>query len=159
MKDGFYDLNGFSLNLSERGKMPLLVDLKTAVPSENVGCEVILVNRMVDIKLKELERKAFAASKGRCLSGQGLVASGLLQKLADIVVTRMGGPVGDPNEMIKKWSARSCELCDSLRSIVIPLGCLDVGLSRHRALLFKVVKSFYSCCERPVHSKCSTGDN
>lgn len=140
--DGFYDLNGFSSNLIERGKMPLLVDLQTASLSENVGCEVILVNRMVDIKLKQLEKNAFAVSKDYCLSGQGLLSSGLLQKLADIVVDRMGGPVGDPDEMMKKWSARSHELRDSLRTIVIPLGCLDVGLSRHRALLFKVVKSF-----------------
>ncbi|KAK4277346.1 hypothetical protein QN277_015359 [Acacia crassicarpa] len=137
--DGFYDLNGFSSNLIERGKMPLLVDLQTASLSENVGCEVILVNRMVDIKLKQLEKKAFAVSKDYCLSGQGLISSGLLQKLADIVVNRMGGPVGDPDEMMKKWSARSHELRDSLRTIVIPLGCLDVGLSRHRALLFKVM--------------------
>ncbi|XP_054797805.1 probable serine/threonine-protein kinase SIS8 [Prosopis cineraria] len=137
--DGFYDLYGFSSNLAERGKMPLLVDLQTASLSENVGCEVILVNRMVDIKLKQLEKKAFAVSKDCCLSEQGLVSSGLLQKLADIVVNRMGGPVGDPDEMLKKWSARSHELRDSLRTIVIPLGCLDVGLSRHRALLFKVM--------------------
>lgn len=141
--DGFYDVHGSTSNLTERGKMPLLVDLQTSSISEYVGCEVILVDRTVDIELKQLEKKVYDLSKDFCFSEQGLVLSGLLQKLADIVVNRMGGPVGDPDEMLRRWTVRSHEIRNSVSTIVIPLGCLDVGLSRHRALLFKVVRSFH----------------
>ncbi|KAK4274579.1 hypothetical protein QN277_017778 [Acacia crassicarpa] len=137
--DGFYDVYGITSNLVERGRMPLLVDLQTISISENLDYEVILVNRMVDTELKQLEKKAHKLSKNSHFSQQGLMLSGLLQKLADIVVDRMGGPVGDADEVLKRWTMRSRELRSSLRTITLPIGCLDVGLSRHRALLFKVL--------------------
>jgi len=59
------------------------------------------------------------------------------QKLAD-VVNRMGGPVGNAAKIMKKWAMRSHKLPDSFRAFVLPLGCLDVRLLRHLALLFKV---------------------
>ncbi|KAI4316529.1 hypothetical protein L6164_024506 [Bauhinia variegata] len=137
--DGFYDVYSISSCSFGRGKMPLLVDLQTASFSGNADFEVILVNRIVDIDLQQLEKKACNLYMDCCVSKQGLLVSGLLQKLADIVVNRMGGPVGDADEMLKRWTKRSYELCNSLSTIILPLGCLDVGLSRHRALLFKVL--------------------
>ncbi|KAI4337136.1 hypothetical protein L6164_015585 [Bauhinia variegata] len=137
--DGFYDVHGIPSCSFGRGEMPLLVDLQTASISENVDCEVILVNRRVDIELQKLEKKACTLYMECCVSKQGLLLSGLLQKLADVVVNRMGGPVGDADEMLKRWTMRSYELRNSLSTIVLPIGCLDVGLSRHRALLFKVL--------------------
>ncbi|TKY57968.1 Serine/threonine-protein kinase EDR1 [Spatholobus suberectus] len=137
--DGFYDVYGVTSNLVERGKMPLLVDLQTAPVSGDVGCEVILVNHVVDLVLNQLERKACSLVEECCVSELGLILSGLLQKLADVVVNRMGGPVVNAEKLTKRWAMRSCELRDSMRTIVLPLGCLDVGLSRHRALLFKVL--------------------
>ncbi|KAF2287006.1 hypothetical protein GH714_036931 [Hevea brasiliensis] len=59
-------------------------------------------------------------------------------KLA-LLCDRMGGPVGDADEMSTRWTRRCCELRSALNSVILPLGCLDVGLSRHRALLFKVL--------------------
>ncbi|XP_057717898.1 probable serine/threonine-protein kinase SIS8 [Arachis stenosperma] len=137
--DGFYDVYGITSNLTERGKMPLLVDLQTTPVSRNIDCEVIVVNRTVDTQLKQLEEKAYALLNECGVSELGLILSGLLQKLADIVVSKMGGPVGSADKITKSWAVRSRELRDSLRSIVLPLGSLDVGLSRHRALLFKVL--------------------
>lgn len=136
--DGFYDVYGVTSNLVERGKMPLLVDLQTASVSGDVDCEVILVNHVVDLELNHLERKACSLVEECCVSELGLVLSGLLQKLADAVVNRMGGPVVNAEKLTKRWAMRSRELRDSMQTIVLPLGCLDVGLSRHRALLFKV---------------------
>lgn len=136
--DGFYDAYGIASSLSERGKMPLLVDLLTVSASRNVDCEVILVNRAVDDELNQLEKKACILFDECSVSELGLILSGLLQKLADVVVSRMGGPVGNADKILKRWAMRSRELRDSLRTTVLPLGCLDVGLSRHRALLFKV---------------------
>jgi sterile alpha motif and leucine zipper containing kinase AZK len=136
--DGFYDVYGIDASLIERGKMPLLVDLKTVPTSRNVDYEVISVNRVVDVELSQLEEKACALFEECSVTELGLFLSGLIQKLADVVVNRMGGPVGSADNIMTKWDMRSRELRDSLRTVVLPLGCLDVGLSRHRALLFKV---------------------
>ncbi|MED6159529.1 hypothetical protein PIB30_043101 [Stylosanthes scabra] len=139
--DEFYDICGISSNLIRRGKMPLLVDLqaKTTSQNENGDREVILVNRLVDLELQHLEEKACALFNDCPVSEKGLILSGLLPRLADIVVTRMGGTVGSADNMTERWARRSNELRDSSRTIVLPLGSLDVGLSRHRALLFKVL--------------------
>ena len=91
--DGFYDVYGVTSNLVERGKMPLLLDLQTASVFGDVDCEVILVNHVVDLELNHLERKACSLVEECCVSELGLVLSGLLQKLADVVVNRMGGSV------------------------------------------------------------------
>ncbi|XP_057729666.1 serine/threonine-protein kinase EDR1-like [Arachis stenosperma] len=137
--DEFYDVYGISSNFIRRGKMPLLVDLQAKTTSQNGDREVILVNRLVDLELQRLEEKACALFNDCPISEKGLILSGLLQRLADIVVTRMGGTVGSADKMIERWARRSHELRDSSRTIVLPLGSLDVGLSRHRALLFKVL--------------------
>lgn len=136
--DGFYDVYGIDSSLIERGKMPLLVDLKTVPTSRNVDYEVISVNRIVDVELSQLEKKACTLFEECSVSELGLFLSGLIQKLADVVVSRMGGPVSNADKIMEKWTMKSRELRDSLRTVVLPLGRLDVGLSRHRALLFKV---------------------
>ncbi|KAJ9183568.1 hypothetical protein P3X46_007407 [Hevea brasiliensis] len=138
--DGFYDVCGITSNsvIQVQGKMPLLVDLQAITILDNVDYEVVFVNRFVDPELRELERKAYIMSL-QCQVSDSLLLSGLVQKLADLVVDRMGGPVGDADEMSTRWTRRCCELRSALNSVILPLGCLDVGLSRHRALLFKVL--------------------
>ncbi|WCJ29589.1 Protein kinase superfamily protein [Euphorbia peplus] len=136
--DGFYDVYRSSSNSIIQGKMPLLVDLQAVSILDNVDCEVVLVNRFVDPELRELEKKAYMLSLEHQVS-DGLLLSGLIQKLADLVVDRMGGPVADTDEISSRWSRRSYELRNALNSVVLPIGHLDVGLSRHRALLFKVL--------------------
>lgn len=142
--DGFYDVYGITSNSVIQGKMPLLVDLQAISVSDNVDYEVILVNRFTDPELRELEKRASIMSLESQVS-DGLVFSGLIQKIADIVVDRMGGPVGDADEMSNRWKRRSKELRNAQNTIILPLGCLDVGLSRHRALLFKVVAPLKLC--------------
>ncbi|PON96040.1 Mitogen-activated protein kinase kinase kinase [Trema orientale] len=137
--DGFYDVYTISSNSLAQGRMPLLVDLQVLSVSDDVDYEVILVNRMVDPELRLLEKRAYAISMECGVSDHGLIFSGLIQKIADIVVDRMGGPVGDADEMTRKWTMRRNELRNLLNTIILPLGRLDFGLSRHRALLFKVL--------------------
>ncbi|XWS26406.1 hypothetical protein CRYUN_Cryun26dG0029600 [Craigia yunnanensis] len=119
--------------------MPSLVDLQAVSVLDNVDYEVILVNRMLDLELQELEKKVYNIYVQSRAYGHGPVLSGLIQKIAEIVVNRMGGPVADAEEMLRMWTLRSYELRNSLNTIILPLGRLDVGLSRHRALLFKVL--------------------
>ncbi|KAK6927283.1 hypothetical protein RJ641_005874 [Dillenia turbinata] len=139
VSDGFYDVYGVSSNAIVQGKMPLLVDLQAISVLDSVDYEVVYVNRLLDLELQQLEDRAYCISTGCMASEHDPILSGLVQKIADLVVARMGGPVDDADEMLKRWTLRSYELRNSLNSIILPLGCLDVGLSRHRALLFKVL--------------------
>ncbi|PPD91014.1 hypothetical protein GOBAR_DD12044 [Gossypium barbadense] len=135
--DGFYDVYGIASTLGLEGKMPSLVDLQAVSVLENVDYEVILVNRLLDPELQELEKRVYNIYVQSQALGHGLVLSDLIQKIAEIVVNRMGGLVADADEMLRMWTLRSYELRSSLNAIILPLGRLDVGLSRHRALLFK----------------------
>ncbi|KAA3477476.1 serine/threonine-protein kinase EDR1-like [Gossypium australe] len=137
--DGFYDMYGIASTLGLEGKMPSLVDLQAVSVLENVDYEVILVNRLLDPELQELEKRVYNIYVQSQALGHGLVLSDLIQKIAAIVVNRMGGLVADADEMLRMWTLRSYELRSSLNTIILPLGRLDVGLSRHRALLFKVL--------------------
>ncbi|XP_076891508.1 putative serine/threonine-protein kinase SIS8 [Bidens hawaiensis] len=146
--DGFYDVYGMTSNSITQGKMPLLVDLQAITVSDNVDYEVILVNRMIDKDLRYLEERVSTISLECQVARTTQIMSTLIQKIANIVVGQMGGPVTDADEMLRKWTLRSYELRNSVNTIVLPIGCLDVGLSRHRALLFKVLadKINLPCC-------------
>lgn len=137
--DGFYDVYGINSNLASAGKMPSLVDLESIPVLGNADCEVILVNRAADMQLRELEEKVHLISIECQALRVGALLSFFVQKIADVVVNKMGGPVNDAEAMLRRWTARSYELRIFLNSIILPLGSLDVGLSRHRALLFKVL--------------------
>lgn len=141
--DGFYDVYGIMSDPNMQGKMPSLVDLQAISISANVDYEVVLVNRTDDYSLQQLERKAISIAMECQAAGRDPVVSGLVQKIADLVVDSMGGAVGDADEMLKRWMLKSYELRTSLNTIVLPLGRLEVGLSRHRALLFKVANNIY----------------
>ncbi|KAL2548505.1 Protein kinase superfamily protein [Forsythia ovata] len=135
--DGFYDVCGIDSNLLSQAKIPSLVDLQLISVMDNVGSEVVLVNRTLDTELRELEEKVYYMSVECLALERG--TSFLVQNIADLIVDRMGGPVNDAEEMFKRWRARSYDLQICLNTIILPLGCLDVGHSRQRALLFKVL--------------------
>ncbi|XP_074286924.1 putative serine/threonine-protein kinase SIS8 isoform X2 [Silene latifolia] len=137
--DGFYDVYAIASNSVSQGAMPLLVDLQAISILDDVEYEVVLVNRSIDAQLQQLENKVYALSVECRVLGDGLYLNGLIQRLASLVVDRMGGPVSDAGVIMKRWRLRSNQLRASLKTIILPLGCLDVGLSRHRALLFKVL--------------------
>ena len=138
MVDGFYDVYAITSGLVAQGELPLLVDLQAISILDNVEYEVVLVNHSIDSQLQHLEDKVYAISVESRVMGHGLSLNSLIQRIANLVVDRMGGPVSDAEEMMKRWRIRSHQLRGSLNTIVLPLGCIDIGLSRHRALLFKV---------------------
>ncbi|KAL4333378.1 hypothetical protein GQ457_07G045100 [Hibiscus cannabinus] len=137
--DGFYDVYGIASTLGAQWKMPSLVDLRAVSVLDNVDYQVILVNRLLDPELQELEKRVYNMYVQSQAFGHSPVVSGMIQKIAEMVVNRMGGPVADAEEMLRMWTSRSYELRRSLNTIILPLGRLDIGLSRHRALLFKVL--------------------
>ncbi|KAJ0768837.1 putative protein kinase TKL-CTR1-DRK-2 family [Helianthus annuus] len=137
--DGFYDVYGIASNAVTQGKMPSLIDLQARTVHDDVDHEVILVDRRIDKELQILEERVSNISLECKASGMSQIVSRLVQRVANIVVGHMGGPVSDADEMLRRWTARSYELRNSLKTIVLPLGSIDCGLSRHRALLFKVL--------------------
>ncbi|CAI9261406.1 unnamed protein product [Lactuca saligna] len=137
--DGFYDVYGITSNSVTQGKMPSLVELQAKTVYDDVDYEVILVDRSTDKKLQQLEERVLNISLECHALGMNQIISRLIQKIGNIVVAQMGGPVTDADEMLRRWTTASYELRNTLKTVILPLGCIDCGLSRHRALLFKVL--------------------
>lgn len=119
-------------------RMPSLVDLQGTPVSESVTWEAVLVNKAADANLLKLEQMALEMAVKSRSDSLVFVNSNLVRKLAVLVADYMGGPVGDPNNMLRAWRNLSYNLKATLGSLVLPLGSLTIGLARHRALLFKV---------------------
>lgn len=130
--DGFYDAYGLSTDSRHLGKMPSLAELENNPGS--FGYEVIIVNRKIDHALQELLQIAQCIALD-CPTTKVAI---LVQRLAELVTGHMGGPVKDANIMLAKWMERSMDLRTSLNTSLLPVGSINIGLSRHRALLFKV---------------------
>ncbi|XP_057799671.1 probable serine/threonine-protein kinase SIS8 [Salvia miltiorrhiza] len=137
--DGFYDVCGIDSSLMVQTKMPSLVDLEAISVLNNVDFEVVLVNRGADLELRRLEEIVHFMSIECLALNTSQSTSSLVQKIADLIVERMGGPVSDVEEMFWRWRARSQELRVNFNTVILPLGSLDIGHSRQRALLFKVL--------------------
>ncbi|KAI3725767.1 hypothetical protein L1987_65559 [Smallanthus sonchifolius] len=146
--DGFYDVYGHS---TEIGKMPSLLDLETDPGTS--GFEVIVVNRTIDPALEELLQVAHCVA----LDCPPAEVNLLVQRLAELVTEHMGGPVRDANIILARWIERSTELRTSLHTSIYPIGSLRVGLSRHRALLFKVLAESVGISCRLVKGSHYTG--
>nr|XP_043631647.1 probable serine/threonine-protein kinase SIS8 isoform X2 [Erigeron canadensis] len=71
----------------------------------------------------------------------------------------MGGPIVDPDKMLLAWREFSSTLKETLGSVVMPLGLLKIGLSSHRALLFKVLADSVGIPCRLVKGKQYTDSN
>ncbi|XP_062209954.1 serine/threonine-protein kinase EDR1-like isoform X2 [Phragmites australis] len=113
--------------------MPSLADLQSDIG--DLGFEVIVINRAIDSTLQEMEQVA------QCILLDFPVANiaVLVQRIAELVTDNMGGPVKDANDMLTRWLEKSTELRTSLQTSLLPIGCIKIGLSRHRALLFKIL--------------------
>ncbi|XP_054810889.1 serine/threonine-protein kinase EDR1-like isoform X2 [Prosopis cineraria] len=131
--DGFYDVYGLCTDSSMQGKMPSLEDLE-ANPG-NSSFEVVIVNQAIDPALEELVQIAQCVALDCPVTDVGV----LVQRLAELVTGHMGGPVKDANIILARWTERSTELRTSLQTSMLPIGSINIGLSRHRALLFKVL--------------------
>ncbi|XP_077236064.1 putative serine/threonine-protein kinase SIS8 [Tasmannia lanceolata] len=156
--DGFYDLFGI-LAESTSEKMPSLVDLQGTPVSDSISWEAVLVNRVADADLLKLEQRALMMAVESRSGSLGFVGSDLVRKIAALVADYMGGPVGDPDSMLKAWRNLSNSLRASVGNMVLPLGQLKIGLARHRALLFKVLADSVGLPCRLVKGQQYTGSD
>ncbi|CAN4111239.1 unnamed protein product [Withania somnifera] len=113
--------------------MPSLTELETNPGSSDF--EGVIINRRIDPSLVELMQIAHCITLDCSASEISL----LILRLSELVTGHFGGPVKDANIILAKWIEISTELRTSLHTGVLPISSLKIGLSRHRALLFKVL--------------------
>ncbi|KAH9322334.1 hypothetical protein KI387_016973, partial [Taxus chinensis] len=154
--DGFYDVYGSSSDPSSKETLPSLAELEETHLSSNLDYEVVLVNRTIDPALEEIEQIALC-SLDSGPTEPGFVNRSLAKRIAEIVADHMGGPVTNANDMLARWTITSYELRASSNNIILLLGCLKIGLSRHRALLFKVLADLVGIPCRLVKGSHYTG--
>ena len=122
------------------GPEPPLEMLRRLEGSEDEGREVLLVLRSSDSKLVAVEASAVevVCSVNGGSGEEALTAAELLNH----VMAKLGGRCQTAEEaadLRERWLAESRAVRRRLGSMVVPLGELRVGLSRQRALLFKVL--------------------
>ncbi|KAL6861759.1 hypothetical protein ACP4OV_017459 [Aristida adscensionis] len=156
--DGFYDIcaTGDEPALST---IPSLMELQALSFSHGAKTEAILVNRAKDSELAALEQKAFIMALEFRSENPEFVSHTLVHALANLVSNHMGGPVFDPESMLLKYQNMSSLLRAGIKSAVMPLGRLKVGLARHRALLFKVLADSLAVPCRLVKGRQYTGSD
>lgn len=130
--DSFYDVYSLSTDSAKQGEMPSLEDLESNHGTP--GFEAVVVNRPIDPSLRELLEIA------ECIAVDcpTTSVSVLVQRLAELVTEHMGRSAEDSNIVLAKWTDKSSEFKAALNTCVFPIGFVDIGISRHRALLFKV---------------------
>ncbi|KZV57514.1 hypothetical protein F511_32342 [Dorcoceras hygrometricum] len=143
ISDGFYNILGMEPylwlmcnDLVEGRRMPSLMALKTVEPNDTT-LEVILVDRLGDSKLRELEDKAqeiyFSAESTLVLA----------EKLGKLVALYMGGSFPlEQGDLHLGWTSVTQRLKEFYKCVVIPIGNLSMGLCRHRAILFKKLADY-----------------
>ncbi|KAL6605894.1 hypothetical protein ACP70R_041547 [Stipagrostis hirtigluma subsp. patula] len=156
--DGFYDIcaTGDEPALST---IPSLMELQALSFSHGAKTEAVLVNRAQDSELVALEQKAFIMAVEFRSKNSESVGHTVVQALANLVSNHMGGPVFDPESMLLKYRNMSSSLRAGIRSAVMPVGRLKVGLARHRALLFKVLADSLDVPCRLVKGRQYTGSD
>ncbi|CAM6084202.1 unnamed protein product [Calypogeia fissa] len=157
VEDGFYEVWGMSpyvwsmcTDSNELGRMPPLEKLQ-AVPPTDSTFEVVLVDRNTDRKLSELEDKAVG------LAYESTDVLDMASELAKMVANFMGGLVRSDDLLEKEWQTSSNKLMQTEGTIVLPIGLLRIGLSRHRALLFKVLSDSVGLACRLVRGSAFSG--
>ncbi|CAN6299330.1 unnamed protein product [Urochloa humidicola] len=129
--DGFYDICGLSVESSRQKKIPSLAELQMSIG--DLGFEVIVIDHKFDNALREMKEVAQC-----CMLGCDDISVSV-RRIAEVVAEHMGGPVVDANEMFTRWLGKSIEQRTSHQTSLLPIGRIEIGLSRHRALLFKIL--------------------
>eukprot|EP00193_Tetraselmis_chui_P020973 CAMPEP_0177795104 /NCGR_PEP_ID=MMETSP0491_2-20121128/26032_1 /TAXON_ID=63592 /ORGANISM="Tetraselmis chuii, Strain PLY429" /LENGTH=866 /DNA_ID=CAMNT_0019317867 /DNA_START=27 /DNA_END=2627 /DNA_ORIENTATION=- len=136
--DGFFDINGEFPELGHGDIFPSYEFVSRFEPAMDDLREVVIIESEKDTALGSVENLAMQAFCA--LLPSGMMAA--ISAVAQVVARQMGGAVRDDNEIYAKWQAVSARLKMSrspsgVGGLIVPLGGINPGLSRHRALLFK----------------------
>ncbi|GMI90403.1 SUGAR-INSENSITIVE 1, CONSTITUTIVE TRIPLE RESPONSE 1 [Hibiscus trionum] len=138
--DGFYLVNGMdpyawtiSADQGEIGQMPSFESLKAIDPHDDLSITVVLVDRLRDPSLKELQNWVLN------ISNSWISTKEAISQLACLVCNQLGGAATSEEGVYRQWKECTEVLKNCLGSIVFPIGSLSSGLCVHRVLLFKVL--------------------
>ncbi|CAN6280009.1 unnamed protein product [Urochloa humidicola] len=137
ISDGFYDLFYIG-NGPASVALPSFAELRAQPFSHKVNWEAVLVHRGEDPVLMKLQQEALIMALDLQSRTSESVDNALVKRLASLVARHMGG-IFDPESMSVKYQKMLNSLRSRIRSVIVPLGQLKIGLARHRALLFKVL--------------------
>ncbi|CAM6104363.1 unnamed protein product [Calypogeia fissa] len=137
--DGFYDVSGVNSDSHLSGTMPHLLDLQRMPVSQTSKIEVVLVDRENDPNLVALEAKAIELVASAETADTSSFRISLATKIGILVVEHMGGSVSSDKELLLLWRKAGWDNRNASQTVVRNLGSLNIGLTRHRALLFKVL--------------------
>ncbi|GBG66126.1 hypothetical protein CBR_g55470 [Chara braunii] len=102
--------------------------------------EVVLVDSQKDRRLANLEEEiltAVALRKSMTHRGEVHDAVELMTLIASSVSEQMGGPASSDQELVASWNEGMHQIESYCEDVMVPIGWLRTGLSRHRAILFK----------------------
>eukprot|EP00879_Flechtneria_rotunda_P007398 GHRR01007760.1.p1 GENE.GHRR01007760.1~~GHRR01007760.1.p1 ORF type:complete len:799 (+),score=316.22 GHRR01007760.1:393-2789(+) len=133
--DGFFEPVGDFPEIIEKGEFPTLAQLRHVQAFEGDRREVITVNRVADAELQLAEEQACAAVAQAAQFGQVQK----LQALAKYVSGRLGGPCPDEEQLATEYGRWTAPIKEGNKSVLLPVGSLTLGTSRHRALLYKAL--------------------
>ncbi|KAK8643299.1 hypothetical protein V6N13_012602 [Hibiscus sabdariffa] len=163
--DGFYLVNGMdpyawtiSADQGEIGQMPSFESLKAINPHDDLSITVVLIDRLRDPSLKELQNWVLN------ISNSWISTKEAISQLACLVCNQLGGAASSEQGVYRQWKECTEVLKNCLGSIVFPIGSLSSGLCVHRVLLFKVLADLVNLpcritkgckyCEREDASSC-----
>ncbi|CAI6011400.1 unnamed protein product, partial [Closterium sp. NIES-65] len=154
----FYGVYGSALNAKVwgvcaeargQGHMPTLEMLRM-LAAHDTAVDVVLVDFEEDNGLRKLvARLAAGRGKQQGQHGQGEGDAGVRAgeptagDVARVVAEAMGGPVPNDEEIYEVWEELARESRVRAGSPIMLIGSIKLGLSRHRALLFKALADYF----------------
>ncbi|CAI5495190.1 unnamed protein product, partial [Closterium sp. Naga37s-1] len=155
----FYGVFGSALNAKVwgvcaeargQGHMPTLEMLRM-LAAHDTAVDVVLVDFEEDNGLRKLVAR-LAAGRGKAQAqAQGAQGEAEGQRtgeptagdVARVVAEAMGGPVPNDEEIYEVWEELARESRVRAGSPIMLIGSIKLGLSRHRALLFKALADYF----------------
>ena len=152
LRDGWYYPAGAWEEATVGDRLPDVETLRALGPAPG-DREVTLIDRTMDLSLQEFEAFCFdevGHIEDRCDA---------TPELARLIVERMGGAAKSDADLADIWQAERTRLMAENQSMIFPLGSIQVGLQRHRAIMFKAVADFLEIPSQIVRGRFYCGDD
>lgn len=144
------------ISQGSRKMLPALENVKKIVPDVSDERESVYVEQGSDRNLASFINDVVDRIEAQNPPDRCATAS----ILASAVCDKLGGPAKSDSELRDLWVGERLRLRKKYKSIAFPIGSLEFGLIRHRALLFKVVADAIEIPSRLLRGKyLMGGDN
>ncbi|XP_028783037.1 serine/threonine-protein kinase CTR1-like [Neltuma alba] len=111
-----------STDLQNVGLIPSFESLMSVEPCDDLSVIVVAIDKSRDPGLRELLNGIVSLSNSR------ITRKDLIDHLANIVCSRLGGQTWTEENLSSRWKECTQSLEDILHSVILPIGSLTVGL-------------------------------